>query len=266
MAWISVHETVDGPKLRNLYKSLGCSKFEAVGILNFLWFWGLSNATKEGLILYADSEDIERYLYGVGTGTKIDFKRIVNALIETGWLEETNEGFYLHDWSMWQAPWYKARERRESDVRRKRETAKRHSARTDEEDEDIPQESPSGIPQDTNDDVTEKPVKTDNSNYAPKFEEFWSIYPRKIGKGEAYRKYQTRRKDGFSDDELITAAKNYDLQCKKQKTERQFIKHPKTFLSDTLPFLDFLPEKLASNDKKEDVQTGNPFKNWEGDE
>ena len=44
MAWISVHESVDGPKLRNLYKKLKCSKFEAIGILNFLWFWGLNNA------------------------------------------------------------------------------------------------------------------------------------------------------------------------------------------------------------------------------
>lgn len=62
MAWISVHESVDGPKLRNLYKQLGCSKFEALGILNFLWIWGLTNAEKDGLILYADKEDIERYL------------------------------------------------------------------------------------------------------------------------------------------------------------------------------------------------------------
>ena len=60
MAWISVHESVDGPKLRNLYKKLGCSKFEALGILNFLWIWGLTNAEKDGLILFADKEDIER--------------------------------------------------------------------------------------------------------------------------------------------------------------------------------------------------------------
>lgn len=54
MAWISVHESIDGPKLRNLYKQLGCSKFEATGILNFLWFWGLTNAERDGLILYAE--------------------------------------------------------------------------------------------------------------------------------------------------------------------------------------------------------------------
>lgn len=75
MAWISVHESIDGPKLRNLYKQLGCSKFEATGILNFLWFWGLTNAERDGLILYAEKEDIERYLYGVGAGCVLDPKK-----------------------------------------------------------------------------------------------------------------------------------------------------------------------------------------------
>ena len=37
MAWVSVHQDVDGAKLRRLYKTIGCSKFEALGILNFLW-------------------------------------------------------------------------------------------------------------------------------------------------------------------------------------------------------------------------------------
>ena len=44
MPWISVHQEVDGTKLRRLYRAIGCSKFEALGILNFLWFWGMKNA------------------------------------------------------------------------------------------------------------------------------------------------------------------------------------------------------------------------------
>lgn len=62
MAWISVHESLNGSKLRRLFKALGCSKFEATGILVFLWFWGLNNADSTGRIQYADVEDIRREL------------------------------------------------------------------------------------------------------------------------------------------------------------------------------------------------------------
>ena len=120
MAWISVHESVDGPKLRKLYKQLGCSKFEALGILNFLWFWGLMNAEKDGLILYADKSDIERYLYGAGSGCKLDAGKVVDALFDSGWLEWSPMGICIHDWVMWQDQLYKAKEAREKDARRKR--------------------------------------------------------------------------------------------------------------------------------------------------
>ena len=54
MPWISVHQEVDGTKLRRLYRAIGCSKFEALGILNFLWFWVMKNADETGLVKVAD--------------------------------------------------------------------------------------------------------------------------------------------------------------------------------------------------------------------
>ena len=272
MAWISVHEGVDGPKLRALYKQLGCSKFEAVGILNFLWFWGLSNATKEGLILYADKEDVVEVLAGSGAGSKLDFRKVVDALLDTGWIEYTNGGLYIHDWETWQEQWYKAKERRESDAKRKRESRKRPSVPTADEDEDSPSDSPADNPPDSTEtgekgegDGNAGGEKTEDATYTPAFEEFWKAYPRKVEKGNAYKKYQARRKDGFSDAQLLLAAKTYAAQCKKQKTEKQYIKHPKTFLSDSMPFLDFLPRKSVEAESGDDSQqSGNPFKNWEG--
>ena len=123
MAWISVHESIDGPKLRRLYKILGCSKFEAVGILIFLWLWGLENADSTGMVLDADRDDVERYLYGVGAGCSLDIKQVVNALFSTGWIDEGADGnLYLHDWDTWQEQWYKAKLRRDKDTERKRES------------------------------------------------------------------------------------------------------------------------------------------------
>ena len=101
-----------------------------------------------------------------------------------------------------------------------------------------------------------EPVK---SRYAEGFLRFWEAYPRKLGKGDAYKKYQARRKDGFSDEELIQSAKNYAAECRSRRTEKEYIKHPKTFLSDSLPFTDYLPK---NDDKPKTQQSGNPFEEW----
>jgi len=80
----------------------------------------------------------------------------------------------------------------------------------------------------------------------------------KIGKGEAYKKYKARRNDGYSDDELITAAKSYATACKRLGTDKQYIKHPKTFLSDSLPFRDYLPNE-REQEKPTTPEGSNPF-------
>lgn len=107
------------------------------------------------------------------------------------------------------------------------------------------------------------PKDSNETEYTPAFLQFWDAYPRKIGKGEAYKNYTARRKDGFSDEELLIAAKNYAIQVKKQKTGEQYIKHPKTFLDDTKPFADFIQMKTETPKYDETPVGENPFKNWE---
>lgn len=258
MAWISVHESVDGPKLRNLYKNIGCSKFEALGILNFLWLWGLKNADKDGLVQFADRGDIERYLYGVGAGCSVHPERIVDALIETGWIDKIPNGIYLHDWEEWQKQWYKAKSRRESDARRK---AERRRGVLD-EDEPVQTALSLGPEEEVETKAPEKKPEEKTSKYSKDFEAFWSHYPRKNDKGAAYKKYMARIRDGFSPEELLLAAMEYARQCAKNKTQLEFIKHAKTFLSDTLPFTDYIRKNAVAGDAEEE-QGGNPFAEFE---
>ena len=268
--WISVHTGIDGPKLREFRKKLKCSKFEATGILVYLWFWGLENAEKDGRILHADREDVEECLIGSSVGCKIAPNSIVDALVETGWIDETDNGLYIHDWEIWQEQWYKAKERREKDAKRKRESRKRDNSKQSGMSEDSPADSP----KDTKDTVTVGKSESEKSDEAPKekkkdeyskgFSLFWEAYPRKIGKAEAYKKYKTRLKDGWSDEELLEAAKNYAIQCKKLRTEPQYIKHPKTFLSDSTPFTDYLPNKQLPLVPHEEPDGSNPFVEYGG--
>lgn len=256
MAWISVHDTIYGPKLRELHKRLSCSEFEAVGILTAFWHWGLENADREGLILNADKDDIARHLFGRGSGCNMKFLEIVDALIKTGWIDEREGNLYIHDWSVWQEQWYKAVEKRKSDADRKREKKKRGDismSRTEKQ-----KKTGTGFTK-SEGGSSEKAEK-----YSEDFEKFWSVYPRRIDKGNAYKKFLARTKDGWSGGEIVEAAQKYASECKMLHTDQQYIKHPKTFLSEALPFKDYLPDKDAQQTIEDEAFQGNPFEKYGG--
>jgi hypothetical protein len=66
--------------------------------------------------------------------------------------------------------------------------------------------------------------------HSPEFDEFWSVYPRKIAKTDAWKKWQRRIKEGVDPDYMIDCAENYAIKCKGK--EESYIKHPATFLNE----------------------------------
>ncbi len=226
MAWISVHETVMSAKLRKLAKAIGCSQNEALGILTRLWLWGIRNADKYGNIVEADKEDIEDVL-SVGLTHTVEPEHVVQCLIDIGYIEEVDSHLKFHNWDIWQVEWYKLMENRQKwreDYKKKKEM--RNTGNTTE---------------------TEPKRRTKKKNdYPEDFEKFWQVYPRRIGKGEAYKCYNARIKDGWKPENLIQAAERYALQIEKMHTEEKYIKHPKTFLSASTPFTDYLNDQDES--------------------
>lgn len=102
--------------------------------------------------------------------------------------------------------------------------------------------------------------KKSESCYSNDFESFWEVYPRKSDKGSAYKKYLTRLKDGWSPEQLLTAAKKYRAQIITNRTDQKYVKLCKTFLSDTTPFTDYLTRIERQGVKKD---TDNPYEEWE---
>lgn len=255
MAWISVHEQVIGGKLRTLAKELDCSQNEALGMLITLWLWGINNADRDGRIIGAAKEDVAKVL-NVGINENIDPLKAVDALIETNWID-FDADLYLHDWGEWQEQWYKAMTAREKDKERKRrERAEKKMA--SQKSPPVKKEEPViEAPQPTIPQPKEEKPKVEG--YSKDFEEWWLVYPRKVGKGDAYKKYKTRIKDGWSPAELLEAAKNYRSKVLNERTEQKYIKHPKTFLSDTTPFTDYIkkgePVTIKGNDD-------DPYAEW----
>lgn len=267
MAWISVHEQVIGGKLRNLAKEIGCSQNEALGVLIRLWLWAINNAGKDGYIVGADKEDVAEIL-NIGIDRRYSADDVVDALIATNWIDMEN-GLYIHDWEEWQEQWYKAIEVRERDAARKRKERKMKRMAKQMAQQSIPLEEPPPE-EDMEQDLPtphlniphEEAPKQKPAEYSKDFEEFWGVYPRKVGKGEAYKKYKARLNDGWSEAELLEAAKNYAGRIARERTEQKYIKHAKTFLSENTPFTDFLPkgsniEQQASTDDVDD-----PYAEW----
>jgi hypothetical protein len=83
------------------------------------------------------------------------------------------------------------------------------------------------------------------SEYTYEFEQFWSLYPRKVAKKRTWdlwrRRLQTSKPEGQATaEQMLQAAKNYATYCEENRTETQYIKHPSTFLSDKLDYQDWL--------------------------
>ena len=169
MAWISVYEEVDSKKLRKLYQAVGCSKFEALGILNFLWFWGMKNADETGLIEDVELDDIARYLYGCGAGSSLDMNAVAEALVETRWIDKVDGGFVLHDWDTWQENWYKYIKNREAATERKRLERKQ-------------KQDPEPPPPDDGAEVEKKPKKTKYADFVQMTEAEYQKLCEKYGK------------------------------------------------------------------------------------
>lgn len=267
MAWISVHEQVIGGKLRNLAKEIGCSQNEALGILIRLWLWAINNARKDGHIVGADKGDVAEVL-NIGIDRKYSPCDVVEALIATSWIDMEN-GLYIHDWEEWQEQWYRAIEVRERDAKRKREERSKkrmlkasdgHSPTSAEDPDEKGMEH--DLPTPHLNIQHEEPPKQKPEEYTKDFEEFWEIYPRKMGKGEAYKKYKARVNDGWSESELMEAAKNYASRVSRERTEQKYIKHAKTFLSENTPFADFLPKESDVRKQASESECDEPYGEW----
>jgi hypothetical protein len=90
--------------------------------------------------------------------------------------------------------------------------------------------------------IDQSSARSSNS-YSIDFEEFWDIYPRKIGKLKAFSCWKARIKKASKDD-LIKAVQNYARYCKMMGIETNYIKHPSTFLGKNLDYEDWIEYKL----------------------
>ena len=230
------------PKTVELCNHLECSKGEAIGNLASMWYWCMGFADESGLLPKITVADIEGFMYDTCRRGKVTPHEFVSALLEMGWIENKDGSLYIHDWAYWQRYWYKYKRKREKDRETKRVQSEKKKSETP------VVQGPVLVKKET----PPKPVKKSKPDYTDDFEKFWSIYPRKDAKEEAFKKFSARLKEDTTADQMIQAARNYVEDIKNKHTEPQYIMQAKRFVGPNHDFIDYLP-------KEGNAPPGNPF-------
>ena len=93
MAWIESHESLPShPKTKRMCRLLKVTPVVAVGHLHFFWWWAMNHA-QDGLLDKYSSDDIADACSWDG-----DSELFFNALVQSGFVERTNDSHYIHDW------------------------------------------------------------------------------------------------------------------------------------------------------------------------
>jgi hypothetical protein len=121
MAYVQSHQSLGHHrKTLRMVDVLKCDRHKLIGHLHELFWWGLDNANAQGLLGHVAAVDIA----GAAGWPAKDAQRFVNALLtcggadHPGFLEESSQGYILHDWADYAGKLNDQRElRRESNRR-----------------------------------------------------------------------------------------------------------------------------------------------------
>jgi hypothetical protein len=94
----------------------------------------------------------------------------------------------------------------------------------------------------------------DTIDYDGKFNEAYELYPRKTSRKAAKKAWDTHvKKAGVDPEKVVTGVRNYALQCKKDGTEKKFIKHPSTFFGPSDWWDDFQETVSLAGSRRQNV-------------
>ena len=127
MAWIESHQSLrKHPKTLSAVTTLKVDRHKFIGHLQCLWWWGLDVADLEGTLPASTTAPV------IADGAEWPMAKadvFVAALLSSGFLEEKNGRFVLHDWWVY-AGKYNAK--RAANNQRMKDARAEHVQRTDE--------------------------------------------------------------------------------------------------------------------------------------
>ena len=164
--WIQIYSNLpEHPKIYQLADTLEASNYEAVGVVVSLWLWAAKNAP---------DGDLSRFpvrALGDAVGWREDTKRLYQALVSCGFIDEDGENTRLHDWEEYAVRLMEINERKkQQEYERIRRHRQRKKEREQLEQSQSKAEAAQVFPQDTetpaeqeNEISAENPVEPENT-------------------------------------------------------------------------------------------------------
>ena len=248
MAWLEIHQSIkDHRKVLAAADILDISPVHLMGHIISFWLWALDN-TPDGSLGAVSLKTIARAAQWDGNA-----EEFVVALTESGLVDRTDSGLFIHDWADYAG---KLIDRRVADKERKRKTraeAKQTAIPKDVrkmsngQNEDVQKMSfvtvhNSTVQNTTEDNTIPKSAKRasgggvvsgkKNSDKEPPkgFDRFWSVYPRKVGKKDAVKVWNQIKPDDNLIDQIVQGVERWKRSEQWTKDEGRFIPYPATFL------------------------------------
>ena len=131
-----------------------------------------------------------------------------------------------------------------------------------------PKQSPSysqAIPNDRRKKEGNNISLSDRAREGPmRFDEFWNAYPKKVNMLNAQGEYTyvLETTAELSEDDLITAAKNYAEACSINHTKDRYIKNPENWLKESV-WIDFMPGRYQKPKSDSKPKQNNRFNNFD---
>ena len=264
LAWIEVHQSlINHKKTIILADTLSLPEPYIVGHLVSFWLWAVDNI-QDGFLDDQSLRLVERSAQWQG-----ERGALLKAMIEVGFIDETDEGHEIHDWFDYAGRLLSKKQRNAERMREARSKSKPMNKKTRATNVQRTCVARAGATNHTyltnkkdhvpSDDGTSPPsaveVTTTKPEYSADFDEFWSIYPRKIGKKAAYAKWKAQLHKGVTAQEMTFAATNYATECAVNATAEIYVKHAATFLGPQDPFRDYLQPVALANRNTEPLPT-----------
>lgn len=230
MKWFRFyHDAIDDPKVQRLPGEL--FKFW----INMLCLG--SRSEDRGVIAL----DVEAIAFAVRVSDE-DAAVMLAELVQRGLLEESGDGFGIHNWE--------GRQRKSDNVS---ERVAEHRSRKKGNDETLPEtlqatpgetEKPSARDRGESETDTEQEPETEDATASEarakrpsspnqRFTAFWDAYPRKVGKGDAAKSFARLKPDAALFAEMMAALDRQKRSEQWQRENGRFVPNPATWINQT---------------------------------